>query len=80
MGLDSYNDYILTCSDDAKVRCQIISKKQLLFCASLNVGPDKIPYNKDKRTKEKIQRPMKKDSLLRGIKINSKGINNNKNS
>jgi WD40 repeat protein len=49
------DDYILTCSDDATVRCWSISKKRLLSCSSTNVykdGETIVELEMDKKTND----------------------------
>jgi len=43
---------IFSCSDDATLRCWSIQDRKLLSCVSTNVGPDNIPLDKDKRTRD----------------------------
>lgn len=51
-GLHIHKDFIFTCSDDATLRCWSVQQKKLLSCTSLNVGPQKVPLDKDKRTND----------------------------
>jgi hypothetical protein len=51
-GLHIHNDYIFTCSDDATVRCWSLKDRLLLCCSSLNVGPEGLNLEKDKKTND----------------------------